>query len=217
MSVSKESIKNAYQKYAYSYNFSMNIYRLLGLHIEAYRKRAADLLNIKEGDLVIELGCGTGLNFSHILKKIGPEGHLIGVDFSSKMLACEQERVDRSSWKNVQLVHSDIMAYDFPSDVNGIISTGVFGYLNEQDEIIKRISHALAPDGRLVLIDGTTKNRCPSWLFKLFLWLSGPYELTEDYFKSDTRKLVEHHFQNTSYEEVYRGLIFILSGWRDSK
>ncbi len=215
MSVSKESIKAAYQRYAHNYDFSMKIYRMLGLHIDAYRERAVDLLNLKQGDHVIELGCGTGLNFPYILKKIGPQGHLIGVDFSSEMLACAQKRVDSSSCKNIQLIQSDIMEYDLPSDINGVISTGVFGYLEEQDEIIKRISYALPPGGRFVLVDGTSKNRCPLWLFKLILWLSGPYKLTKDYFNINTRELMEHYFKNTSYEEVYRGLIFILSGWND--
>ncbi len=216
MTASKERIMAAYQRYARNYDFSMKLYRLLGLQMDKYRERVVDLLKLKEGDCVIDLGCGTGLNFPYILKKIGPKGHLIGVDFSSEMLACAQKRIRRSSWENVQLIHSNIMTYEFPTGVNGVISTGVFGYLEEQDEVIKAISSVLEFDVRFVIVDGKSKSRWPLWLFKLFLWISSPYELTEDYFSIDTRKLVDHYFKNTSYEEVYGGVIYILSAWRDS-
>jgi len=212
MSVLKKNAEAVYQKYARNYDLVIKFYRLIGLHIEDYREHAVDLLNLKQGDCVLDLGCGTGLNFPHILKKIGPEGRLIGVDFSSEMLACAKERIKRSSWENVQLVHSDIAAYNFPSDINGVISTGVFGYLDERNRIIEKISHILEPEGRLAIIDGKHPSRWPSWLFKLFIWLSSPYGVTEDYFNSDTRELVERYFQNITYKEVYGGLIFILAG-----
>ncbi len=40
----------------------------------AYRKRAIQSLALKQGDTVVEFGCGTGLNFSPLQKQIGPQG-----------------------------------------------------------------------------------------------------------------------------------------------
>lgn len=62
MAFSKEEIIRKYQARAKRYNFTANLYYLLGLREFAYRKKAVLALNLKPGDTVVELGCGTGLN-----------------------------------------------------------------------------------------------------------------------------------------------------------
>ena len=61
--ISKSEVQEKYQKYSGDYDFAVKLYRLLGLRIQAYRSHAVELLNLKRGDCVVELGCGTGLNF----------------------------------------------------------------------------------------------------------------------------------------------------------
>ena len=95
MSLSRARVEAAYQRHAKNYDLAVKVYGLVGLHIEKYRSRALELLQLKRGDCVIDLGCGTGLSFPLLMKSIGTEGHLIGVDCSSEMLACAQERVNR--------------------------------------------------------------------------------------------------------------------------
>jgi demethylmenaquinone methyltransferase/2-methoxy-6-polyprenyl-1,4-benzoquinol methylase len=190
----------------------VKLYGLIGLPIEKYRSRALELLQLKRGDCVIDLGCGTGLSFHLLMNAIGKEGHLVGVDFSSEMLACAQERVKRANWENVQLVHADIAAYDFPTDVNGVLATGVFGYVIERDRTIEKISKALVPGGRLVILDGKRPERWPLWLFKFFVWCSSLFGVTEDYFDSHTWESVERFFENPTFEEGYGGLIYLSSG-----
>ena len=63
-----------------------------------------------------------------------------------------------------------------------------------------------------MIVDGKHPNRWPTWLFKIFVRLSSPYGLTEDYFNSNTREIVERLFESSTYEEVYGGLLYILSG-----
>jgi ubiquinone/menaquinone biosynthesis C-methylase UbiE len=66
--------------------FRCNCTGFLGLRIEAYRSHAVDLLNLQQGDWVVELGSGTGLNFSRIMEKIGAEDRLTGLNFSRARL-----------------------------------------------------------------------------------------------------------------------------------
>lgn len=212
MPLSKALVEAAYQRHARKYDLAIKLYGLLGLHLEEYRSRAVELLRLKRGDCVLDFGCGTGLNFPLLIKAIGSEGQLIGVDLSSEMLACAQERVNRSNWKNVKLIHSDIAAYDFPGGVNGVLTTGVFGYVIEREKVIENISKALVPGGRLVIVDGKRPDRWPVWLFKLFVWFSSPFGVTQDYFDSHTWESVERFFQDTTFEEVYGGLLYISSG-----
>ncbi len=210
--ITQKEIQAAYQRHAGKYDFSVKLYRLLGLRIEAYRSYAVNLLNLQKRDWVVELGCGTGLNFPRIMKKIGPEGRLIGVDITPGMLEEARKKIERFGWNNVKLIQSDIAAYDFPPRVNGVLSTGVFGYIPEYDRVIDKASRVLVPGGRLVIFDLKRPERWPSWLFKFYLGLAQPFGVTASYFHHKPWKSVERHFPATGFEERYGGLIYISSG-----
>jgi demethylmenaquinone methyltransferase/2-methoxy-6-polyprenyl-1,4-benzoquinol methylase len=209
---STQDIKEKYRRHAKRYDFAIQLYRLIGLRIESYRLRAVELLRLKRGDSVVDLGCGTGLNFDLIVKQIGPKGRLIGVDLSPEMLACALERSERAGFNNLELVQADIADYDFPVGVNGVLSTGAFGYVTEYDRVIEKVSQALNQGGRLVILDGKLPERWPLWLFRLFVWLSRPFGVTTEYFSHPCWESVGRFFQEVEFEERYGGLIYISSG-----
>ncbi|NIO20960.1 MAG: class I SAM-dependent methyltransferase [Candidatus Aenigmarchaeota archaeon] len=82
-------MRSSYQSAAKYYDFALRLYGLIGIR-KAYRSRAVKLLRLQRGDCIVELGCGTGINFPLIVEQIGPEGRLIGGDLAPKMLACAQ-------------------------------------------------------------------------------------------------------------------------------
>ena len=208
---SKQNVQALYQSGAKFYDFTTILYRMIGLRMKAYRSLAIKKLSLQRGDCVIELGCGTGLNFPFLMERIGEEGRLIGVDLTPGMLKIARDRVERSGWKNVELIQSDIAVYDFPEDVNGVLATGLFGYIAEYDSVIKTVSKALVPGGHLVILDGKQPGRLPFWLFKIVLRLGRPFGFTPEYFKVRPWESVERYFQKTSIEQKYGGLIYILS------
>ncbi len=213
MKLSKRKVEDAYDKNAGYYDLSVKVfYPLIGLRIKTYRKYAVEHLNLKKGDIVVDLGCGTGLAFPLIMEKIGHRGKLIGVDISNVMLSVAEGRVNAAKWQNVELIHSDIEEYDIPAGINGVISTGVFGYLNKREAVLEIIYRSLEDRGKVVIVDGMRPQRWPAFLFRLFVKLSSPYGLTESYFDNNTPELVARLFQNVTYEEMYGGLLYIISG-----
>lgn len=73
-----------------------------------YKKMAFDASSLKDGDSVLVFCCGTGLDFSHILKKIGKNGKIVGVDFSSEMLKIAQKKIQKNKWENIDLIEADV-------------------------------------------------------------------------------------------------------------
>lgn len=211
MSLSKQEVRSRYQISARYYDFALKLYGLLGIRKE-YRARAIMLLKLRPGDTIVELGCGTGINFSLIMDQVGPEGRLIGVDISSKMLSCAKERVKREGWANVELVEGDIANYVFPNGTKGVLATGVMGYLDDCDRVIKAISQSLRRGGRIAIMDGKRPARMPSWFFNFFVWASRPFGVTKEYFDNHAWESVERYFQNTTFEQLYGGMLFISSG-----
>ncbi len=217
MNLSKKAVEAAYQRQAKRYDMALKLYQLMGLRIDKYRARAVQLLNLKHGDCVVDLGCGTGLSFPLLIQAIGSKGQVIGVDVSTEMLACARERIERAQWTNVHLVHGDIAEYNFPENVNAALSIGVFGYIPERNRIMERLTQVLVPGGRIVIVDGKRPERWPRWLFKLFVWCSSPFGLTSEYFDGRTWELVERFFQDATFEEMYGGLLYLSSGTTPSR
>jgi len=76
-------------------------------------------LRTARGDIVLDLGCGTGLNLPLLLDRVGADGHVIGVDRSSSMLAVARDRVRRNGWSNVSLLEADVLLLD-PAQITSL-------------------------------------------------------------------------------------------------
>lgn len=81
-------------------------YDLELLPFEPFRAEAIGLLDLHDGDTVLDVGCGTGLSFAALELRIGPRGRIIGVDPSPDMLARAGSRVTQHHWSNVELVRA---------------------------------------------------------------------------------------------------------------
>jgi demethylmenaquinone methyltransferase/2-methoxy-6-polyprenyl-1,4-benzoquinol methylase len=216
MTVSKNEIQSTYQKISRRYDWHMKAYSLVGIRIAEYRRYAVDLLKLKPGDRVVDLGCGTGLSFPQIMDRIGSEGHLIGVDMTTGMLACARERCDRAGWQNVELVQSEVGSYKFSEEIDAVISTGVMGYVPEYDRVIQSAAQALTSDGRLVILDAKQPDTWPSWLFQLLFKIKKPLGLSIEYFDNHPWQSVELNFQETTFEESYGGWVYFSTGSKPS-
>src|SRR5260370_19603117 len=150
-----------YQKQAKDYDQS-------GIHgLEPWRREAVKRLELKRGDLVVDIGCGTGLNFPWLQEAVGPQGRIIGVDLTDAMLEQARLRVAREGWNNVELVQADAASYEFSSQVNGILSTFALTFIPQAKLVIQNGCPALAPGVRGVLLD-------MSWPRALALWVPAP-------------------------------------------
>ena len=163
--MAKADIVKTYGRLARNYDLEEKLLLLVGVRFASYRKESVKQLNLKPGDTVIELGCGTGLNIPLLQKAVGPGGRIIGVDMTKGMLREAEKKVQRNGWKNVELVESDMAEYRFPK-ADGIFSTCAITLVPEYDDIIRKGSEALKKGGRFVIMD-FKKPPWPMWLVKI--------------------------------------------------
>lgn len=168
-------VEALYRRRAASYNAMTELYRLLGFDLPRYRRLAADALSLRKGSTVVEIGCGTGANFVNLRKRVGESGRVIGIDLTDAMLAQAADRIRREGWRNVELVRSDAARYEFPSGVDGIVSTLALSLSPAYDQVIERGTRALARGGRWVIFDLKLPDRWPSWLVEAALVVARPY------------------------------------------
>ena len=205
---------NLYRKRAKRYDFTANLYCLIGFRLQAYRKKAVQALNLQRGDTVVEIGCGTGLNFPLLRQAVGPEGKIIGTDATDAMLTQARKRVEENSWSNVDLLQCDAASFQFPAGVGGIISTYAISLVPEFDQVIQNGCQALSPGKRWVILDFKLPS---SWLARLAPWLvflAKPFGLSMELAARHPWESINKHLKNTSLTEIYGGLVYIATGER---
>ena len=133
-----EEVNEVYRRRARFYDWSVNAYYLIGFRWWAYRRRAIAALRLQPGATIVEVGCGTGLNFRLVQESIGLSGRLIGVDLCTDMLKQARQRVAAKGWSNVELVQARAADYDFPSSVHAVFSTFALSLEPRFDEVIAK-------------------------------------------------------------------------------
>jgi len=212
MALDKNHIAGLYQKRAKHYDFSANLYYLLGIREFAYRKIGVESLKLEHGDTVVEIGCGTGLNLRLLRDRVGAEGKIIGVDLTPEMLSVAKKRIEHHHWTNVELVQSDAADYHFPQRVDGIISTFAITLISEFDKIIKKGAAALFPGKRLVILDFKMPDSWPMWLVKFFVVLTRPFGVTQDLADRHPWESIEQYLDLVEFRTKYFGGIYIAAG-----
>jgi SAM-dependent methyltransferase len=71
------------------------------------RRRAVSQLHVKGHEIVFDLFCGTGLNFSLLLERLGPEGRIVGVDGSQQMLYEARNKIEETEEERVEFLQAD--------------------------------------------------------------------------------------------------------------
>jgi len=212
MALTNGEITALYRKRAGNYDISANLYYLLGFREAKYRTMAVDALAVRPGDHVIEIGCGTGLNFRYVIEQIGATGRLTGVDLTDAMLAQASERVRRNNWTNVDLVRTDAAQYAFPENVAGVISSFAITLIPEFDTIIGKAAAALRPNGRLVILDLKKPDGWPEWVVKAGVAIAKPFGVSLDLAKRKPWVVMKKYFRDVKVTELYGGFAYIAVG-----
>jgi demethylmenaquinone methyltransferase/2-methoxy-6-polyprenyl-1,4-benzoquinol methylase len=208
----RAEVRETYQKGARFYDLTTWLYYTAGMRIGLWRRLVVEALALRPGDTVVEIGCGTGLNFAPLQKAVGGTGRIIGVDISEAMLDRAKRRVRDAGWNNIELVCSSAADYEFPQDVGGILATGVLNYEPAYDRVIERGARALAAGRRWVVLDYKMPNNRLRHLAPVFVFLGSAFGVSRKLMERHPWESVRRHLRNTRMQELYGGFVYIISG-----
>lgn len=112
------------------------------------------LSRLREGETVLDLGCGAGMDLLLAAKRVGPSGRVIGVDMTDEMIAKAREVIAEAGAENVEIRKG--LIEDLPvssSSVDWVISNCVVNLSPEKDRVFAEIARVLRPGGRMSISD----------------------------------------------------------------
>lgn len=211
---SREHLIETYRRTARRYDITSQLYQPQWAH----RRRAIRAMRLRPGDTVVEIACGTGLNFPLVQQEIGPEGRILGVDLTDAMLAQAERRVEANGWSNVSLVQADAAEFEFPTGVDAIFATYPHALLPNSRQVIARGAGALSAGGRWVVLDLKFPDHMPRWLIRLAIATVGRRTAMDEWVTRRPWEAVRSAMQETlvdfSWTELLFGVAYLATGSR---
>jgi demethylmenaquinone methyltransferase/2-methoxy-6-polyprenyl-1,4-benzoquinol methylase len=165
---------------------------------------------------VVDLACGTGLNFRLLEKVVGPRGRIVGVDLTDAMLARAQDRIATNGWSNVSLVQADAAGFDFPAGVDAILSTYALTQVPECAEVIAHGAKALSGGGRWAVLDLKVPGNTPGWVAQAGTAIVRPFASIDEWTRRRPweviRVAMEEELADFSWTELTFGTAFLAAG-----
>jgi demethylmenaquinone methyltransferase/2-methoxy-6-polyprenyl-1,4-benzoquinol methylase len=217
----REHLIETYRKKARHYDVTSRLYPVPGYPQRGQRLRVVQALGLHPGDTVVDIACGTGLNFSLIQQAIGPDGRIVGVDLTDAMLAQAQHRIETNGWSNVSLVQADAAEFDFPTEVDAILSTYALSHVPQSGDVIAHGAAALSPGGRWVVLDLKVPDNAPRWLAQPGTALVRPFGSINEWIErrpwEAIRAAMRDALADLSWTELFFGTAFLAAGSRGSR
>lgn len=185
------------------------------------RKYAIQKLKLENSDTVLNLPCGTGVNFKYFQSSLENSGLIIGIDLSNGMLEQAKRKIIKNKWNNIELHLENATTIDAEwlnrntsskgaESIDGVLcDLGLSGLL-EWKNIIDNMISTLKPGGRFVILDWYLENS--GLLGKFIQWIG----------KGEVKRPLWQYLQTKVYDfelkkfGVFNG-VFVASGVKSKK
>ena len=129
------------------------------------RRRTIALLQLQPGQVVLDVGAGTGLSYALLRDGVGDSGRVLAFEQSPEMFAQARSRVERERWRNVWHACAPAETVQLPEPADAVL----FNYTHDilrSTEALANLMHQVKPGARIAIAG-----------IKYFPWWTGPLNL----------------------------------------
>jgi trans-aconitate methyltransferase len=177
---------------------------------ESYRRAIVEALPVRRGQVVLDVGCGTGLCCGLLLEKVGPQGAVVGIEESPEMATIARERIAREGWRNVTVVPSGAEDAQIAVTADAALFCAVHDILQSPDALRNVMNH-LHPGAQVAA--GGGKWAAP-WMMAVNMqsrMLHAPYVRSFEGFGRPWNHL-EQLLEDVHFRELALGCGYVLTG-----
>jgi ubiquinone/menaquinone biosynthesis C-methylase UbiE len=181
--------------------------------IKPVRQRAVELLHLKQGNRVLDMGCGPGGCFPYLVRAVGPSGEVVGVEISPEVAINARRRIERNEWRNVRVIEADARTVCLTGTFDGALMFAAADVSGSQEAVDKIFPH-LRENARVALFGvKTSRNRFGRFLNPLFQMLISKLGFpTTPGLDDEPWRMVAKRVEGLEVKEYFFGLMFLALG-----
>lgn len=192
------------------YRLRAPIYDLELAAFEPARRAAIARLALRSGDVVLDLGCGTGLSMSLLQQGVGARGHIIGIEQSPEMMERARQRVQQQGWRNVTLIEAAVEVAEIPRRADAALFHFTHDILREP-LALQNVAGRLRP-GASVVACGLQWAAPWAWPLNLFVLGAALHSVTSMRGLERPWSLLARHLDHLQVDSMMGGSLYIASG-----
>jgi trans-aconitate methyltransferase len=195
--------QSAYAADARSYNRNTGAF-------QNYRQAVVEALPLRRGQVVLDVGCGTGLCYGMLRDKVGPQGGIVGIEESPEMAEVAREHIAEEGWQNVTVVQSSAEEARIGVTADAALFCAVHDILQSPDAL-RNVMSNLRPGATVAA--GGGKWTTPEMVFAnlAISMLHAPYVRSFDGFSRPWSHL-EQLVEDVDVRQVAFGSGYIMTG-----
>jgi len=180
--------------------------------IKPVRQTAVDLLELKEGDRVLDVGCGPGGSFPYLVNAVGQSGEVVGVEISPVISVNARRRIQKNGWKNVEVIESAAQDVHLTGAFHGLLMFAAPDVYASEDALANIFPH-LGDNGRVVAFGAKLSSHRFASILNPFLRMlfNLPFPTTPRPNYQPWQVLAKR-VEKLAVEEYFFGLMFLASG-----
>jgi SAM-dependent methyltransferase len=193
----------AYREHARSYNRDTSAF-------QPYREAIVEALPVGRGQVVLDVGCGTGLCCGLLRDKVGPQGGVVGIEESPEMAAVAREHIACEGWDNVTVVQAQAEDAKIGLTADAALFCAVHDILQSPDAL-RNVLTGLRPGAWVAAGGGKWAAPMMVALNSMVGMLHGPYVRDFSGFDRPWRHL-ERLVEDVRVEEMAFGSGYVMTG-----
>lgn len=181
--------------------------------IKPLRQKAVELLHLKQGDRVLDVGCGMGGSFPYLVDGVGTVGEVVGIEISPEVTVNTRRRIETTQWRNVQVIEASAQTVTLTGMFDAVLMFAAQDVFASKAALGNFIPH-LKDNAWIVVFGAKTSCKRLGWILNPFLRmifarLSFPTTPRLDY---EPWRLLAQHVETLDIEEYFFGWMFLASG-----